>query len=137
MINSPLPPTRLDLIRSAVKLNPGDREGAEADRATLLAEVERLNALLPDELLAALTELVECRELKDRLDGYEASGTDELAEMAADYDARKPVAWDVARALITKLRPPPPPPEPPIEYCAKEFCCLPKGHEGDCCDIPF
>jgi len=45
-INSPLPPTRLDLIRSAVKLNPGDREGAEADRAALLAEVDRLNALI-------------------------------------------------------------------------------------------
>jgi diacylglycerol kinase family enzyme len=43
MINPPLSPTRLDLIRAAVELNPGKGEGAYEDRAALLAEVDRLS----------------------------------------------------------------------------------------------
>ena len=34
---------------------------------------------------------------------------------------------------------PPAPALPHVELCSKgeRGCCLPKGHEGECCDIPF
>lgn len=63
----------------------------------------RLVAAAP-ELLAALTELVECKDFKERLDGWEAGSTQEMAAMAEEYDRRKPAAWEAARAAIAKAR---------------------------------
>jgi hypothetical protein len=103
---------------------PGAPEGKEPQQVTARA------------LLAALTELVECKDLKDRLDRYEASGTAELAVMAEEYQLRKPMAWDTARRLVAKSRAAPPP-APPREDCEHEDCVLPKGHEGEHCDLPF
>jgi hypothetical protein len=51
---------------------------------------------------AALRELVECKEMKERLRSYEFGSTQEMAAFAEEYDRRKPAAWDAARAAIAK-----------------------------------
>src|SRR5690348_3962151 len=53
-----------------------------------------------DRLRAALRELVECKDLKDRLDGWEAGSTQEMGAMLEEYCNRKPKAWDAARAVL-------------------------------------
>lgn len=60
------------------------------------------------ELFAALKELVECKNMKDRLGAYEAGSTQELSAMLDDYNLRKPRAWDAARALVAKAAASPP-----------------------------
>lgn len=113
---------------------PPDRDGMNE---SIMAWDCSIAADRIDELTAALRELVECKDLKERLDGYEAGSTQEMAAIAEEYDRRKPAAWETARAL---LAPPPAvvePELPRIEYCPDEFCCLPKGHEGDHDGVPF
>jgi hypothetical protein len=53
-----------------------------------------------EHLLGIVRELVECKDLKDRLDGWEAGSTQEMAAMAEEYDRRKPKAWGAARRLV-------------------------------------
>lgn len=48
----------------------------------------------------ALRELVECKDLKTRLEGHESGGTDELAEIGDEYARRKPLAWAFARKVL-------------------------------------
>ena len=60
-----------------------------------------LIAAAPD-LLEALRALVECKDVKDRLDGWEAGSTQEMAAMAEWYDEHKPKAWEAARTAIRK-----------------------------------
>ncbi len=48
----------------------------------------------------ALRELVACKDLKERVAGGFAGSTDELAELQADYDRRKPLAWAFARGVL-------------------------------------
>lgn len=48
----------------------------------------------------ALRELVECKDLKTRLEGYEAGSTAELADLDEEYARRKPVAWAFARQVL-------------------------------------
>jgi hypothetical protein len=55
------------------------------------------------EASAIITELVACKDLKDRLDGWEASGTDEMCEMAEEYARRKSLAWERARAFAKEV----------------------------------
>jgi hypothetical protein len=50
--------------------------------------------------MAALRELVELKDLKARLEGYEAGSTQELAELADQYARRKPLAWAFARQVL-------------------------------------
>lgn len=50
--------------------------------------------------LAALRELVELKDLKNDIDAWSAGSTNELAEMSADYQRRKPQAWERARAVL-------------------------------------
>jgi hypothetical protein len=52
------------------------------------AEIERLRA--------ALTDLVKLKNMKDQIDNWKAGPT---ATMRAEYEKRKPAAWDRARAL--------------------------------------
>lgn len=52
-------------------------------------------------IILALRELVELKDIKERLDGWEAGSTKEMAAMAEEYDRRKPKAWAVARELMT------------------------------------
>jgi len=51
-------------------------------------------------LYAALRLLVECKEVKDRLDGWEAGSTQEMAAMDEWYTENKPRAWKMARAAL-------------------------------------
>lgn len=65
-----------------------------------------LLAAAPD-LLAALLELVACKELKDRIDAadlslYSIADAERANDMQAEYDRRKPLAWEAARAAIAK-----------------------------------
>lgn len=55
------------------------------------------------ELLAALQELLACKEIKDRLDADRNDPvTHERANLAADYECRKPWAWKAARTIVAK-----------------------------------
>lgn len=58
-------------------------------------------AAAPD-LFEAVRLLVECKDVKDRLDGWEAGSTQEMAAMAEWYDVNKPKAWEMARAAVAK-----------------------------------
>ena len=61
----------------------------------------RLVVAAPD-LFEAMRLLVECKDVKDRLDGWEAGSTQEMGAMAEWYDTNKPKAWEMARAAIAK-----------------------------------
>ena len=51
--------------------------------------------------LMALQELVELKDIKDRLDDYAFPGTKEMTDASEDYARRKPVAWAEARAAVS------------------------------------
>lgn len=88
--------------------------------------------------ILALMELVELKGIKERLDGWEAGSTQEMAAMFEEYESRKPEAWERARLLVTP-KPTADEPTEKAEYCdlLNGDCCLRKGHEGDCNDLPF
>lgn len=71
---------------------------------------ERILALLDrqERLVAALRELVACKDLKQQITSYDRSSwcdnstianADEYRTACADYERRKPLAWAAARAL--------------------------------------
>jgi hypothetical protein len=79
--------------------HPDHRPEAAAllrELASEQAEIERLRA--------ALTELVACKDLKDRLDSPGIADLDSgrLPTMRRGYDSRKPRAWAAARAALEK-----------------------------------
>ena len=54
---------------------------------------------------AALRELVECKDLHDRIEArdlsdYSVSDAERTQELAEEYDRRKPLAWSAARAIL-------------------------------------
>lgn len=64
-----------------------------------------------ERVYAALLELVECKDLKDSLDGDAKGETelylspDQIAEMRADYERRKPLSWEAARKVVVECVP--------------------------------
>jgi hypothetical protein len=54
---------------------------------------------------ATLKELIECKDLKDRIDSnVETDGCiEECTFLETSYRRRKPLAWDAARAVLTLL----------------------------------
>lgn len=70
---------------------------------------------MTDEAIAVLTELVACKDLKEQVDAFSmpsrALSTDERvselmrqANIAHEYERRKPLAWAAARAVLAKLK---------------------------------
>lgn len=58
-------------------------------------------AVVPqDPAQAALCELVELKDLKQRVEGWGGGSTDELAELSEEYGRRKPLAWAFARQVL-------------------------------------
>jgi len=49
----------------------------------------------------ALRELVELKDMKDRLDDYGFPGTEAMTDASEDYARRKPAAWAEARAAVS------------------------------------
>lgn len=47
-----------------------------------------------------IRELVACKELKARLEAWDAGSTDEMAWLAEEYNRRKPIAWERAREFL-------------------------------------
>jgi hypothetical protein len=67
-------------------------------RDALAARVEALHG--------ALRELVACKDMKDRIDAnFGKPVTPEIANLAADYECRKPAAWRFARAALAAPAP--------------------------------
>lgn len=52
---------------------------------------------------AALRELVACKDLKEQVENGLAGSSDELAELQAEYERRKPLAWASARMVIDRM----------------------------------
>lgn len=85
---------------------------AEQDElCSIVAHFKAHNAtttLQRDELYRALAELVACKSLKDAIDDYdigEGEITSDAEQMCvqADYDIRKPLAWDAARKSLAAV----------------------------------
>jgi hypothetical protein len=76
-------------------LGEKDAEAAEGVMAEAADEIERLRE--------ALTELVELKDMKARIENHHTLPFHEarrIPEMKADYERRKPLAWQAARALV-------------------------------------
>ncbi|BEP44094.1 hypothetical protein [Variovorax sp. V15] len=58
------------------------------------------NSTPAEPAFVALRELVECKDLKGRLEGYEAGSIQELADLGDEYARRKPLAWAFARQVL-------------------------------------
>lgn len=87
-----------------------ERDELRMVAATGAKYVEQLAAVTKDrdELVAALEELVACKDLADKFDSlaqdfYNFATAAVVDEIHAEYLRRKPVAWAAARSALAKL----------------------------------
>lgn len=93
-----------DKLRDA-GFNNGDQVPAYGNELTARQLIDKLQSA-NESLKAALKELVELKDMKEKLESVEYSGvnftewTDEHSQLEQDYNIREPLAWEAARKLL-------------------------------------
>lgn len=80
---------------------PDDLERRIHSQYVHATEVEPCDLI--DELADALRELIDCKDLQDRLEGDAYTSPQEFAQAVVDYSRRQPVAWLRGRLALAKV----------------------------------
>lgn len=91
------------------ELNRFQYAGNYGDAITVFHKLEQhFGVSSGDNLVAALQELVDLKDLKTRVYGpFDKMGVktaSEVQELRDNYNTRKPIAWERARALLRKIK---------------------------------
>lgn len=105
---------REELLRFHEYLESGAEVTGELNRLCDMAvnsllyaeEIQRVRELAPSDAIAALRELVACKDMHDRIENRGNSiSTDEARELGREYRQRRPAAWERAREVLAAIDP--------------------------------